>query len=67
MFASYELDAGDVCIRCHEAKALDQEGLCGHCQWAIRAEVKTGLLQLSAYLAKYARYEDWCRQHGVSA
>jgi hypothetical protein len=67
MLGGYQLYAGDDCIRCHEAKAVDQEGFCGHCHWAIRTEITIGVEQLNAYLDKYARYEDWCRQHGVPA
>ena len=60
------LDAGD-CIRCREAPAVDGEGYCGHCHWAVRSEIEEGFYLLREYLRKWARFADWCAEHEVAA
>jgi ABC-type nitrate/sulfonate/bicarbonate transport system substrate-binding protein len=50
------------CIRCAAANGLD-DGYCGHCHWVARAELMKGLEALGAYLARWARFADWCAQH----
>ena len=34
------------CIRCGDALAVDELGYCGHCHWAVRAEIEDGFHQL---------------------
>ena len=55
------MDDPVTCIRCDEALAVDELGYCGHCHWAVRAEVEEGLYSLRAYLESWARFDDWCR------
>lgn len=50
---------GESCIRCAELPAVDLEGYCGHCHWAIRAEVEEGLAAIGQYLAAWARFREW--------
>jgi hypothetical protein len=52
------------CIRCGEAPRVDEVGYCGHCHWAVRAEVAEGLQLLSEYLRPWALFIDWCAQRG---
>jgi hypothetical protein len=43
-------DTVSDCIRCGDTPAVDEEGYCGHCHWAARAEAEQGLYQLREYL-----------------
>jgi len=52
------------CIRCHEAPAVDEDGYCGHCHWAVRAEVEEGLRALREYLRAWANFDEWCAARG---
>jgi hypothetical protein len=71
--SSFENDDGwpmpdvAICIRCEEAPAVDHHGYCGHCHWAVRAEVEKGLYQLSERLRKEARFQEWLAQHPEAA
>lgn len=51
------------CIRCGEAPAADGDGYCGHCHWAVRAEIEEGFHKLREYLKGWARFADWERAH----
>lgn len=53
----------DDCIRCDEAPAVDESGLCGHCFWAVRSEAEEGMFQLRAYLARWLEFRDWEARH----
>jgi hypothetical protein len=53
----------EECIRCSEATAVDDLGYCGHCHWAVRAELEEGFLQIRDYLRAWARFSDWCEAH----
>lgn len=55
---------GEACVRCKEAPAATPEGLCGHCHWAVRAEVEEGLYALREYLKSWARFDAWEKAHG---
>ena len=50
----------EECIRCNEAPAVDEQGYCGHCHWAVRAEVEEGFYALREYLRAWARFDEWC-------
>jgi hypothetical protein len=57
----------ESCVRCGEVPAV-KDGLCGHCTWALAAEIETGFRQLRAYLQHWAEFRVWEREHGgVSA
>jgi len=56
----------DECIRCREAPAVDELGYCGHCHWAVRAEIEEGFHQLREYLRPWARFSDWCEARGLA-
>lgn len=60
-------DDYEECIRCNSARAVTDLGYCGHCHWAVRAEVEEGLWQLRQYLRAWVLYEDWCASHGRPA
>jgi hypothetical protein len=49
----------DQCIRCGEAPRVDTSGYCGHCYWAVKAEVESGLYELRAYLETWRVFRDW--------
>jgi hypothetical protein len=51
---------GLTCICCNELPAADDLGYCGHCYWAVRAEIEEGFSDLRAYLENWARFADWC-------
>jgi hypothetical protein len=53
------IDNQPECIRCEGASAIDPLGYCGHCHWAVRAEIEDGLQRLCEYLTKWARFDDW--------
>lgn len=55
------------CIRCHDAPAVDEDGYCGHCHWAVRVELEEGFMQLREYLRPWLAYATWCESHGVAA
>jgi hypothetical protein len=52
------------CIRCGEAPRVDGIEYCGHCHWAVRAEVEAGFCLLGEYLRAWALFMDWCAQRG---
>jgi hypothetical protein len=60
-------DNTSECIRCGNAPAVDELGYCGHCHWAVKAEVDDGYFRLRQYLTKWARFDDWCstRDHAA--
>jgi hypothetical protein len=45
---------------------VDELGYCGHCHWAVRAEIEEGLYQLREYLRSWARFADWCAARGLA-
>jgi hypothetical protein len=57
----------DECIRCGDAPAVDELGYCGHCHWAVRAEVEKGFTEIGEYLRGWAGFSDWCAAHGLAA
>ncbi len=52
------------CIRCGENPQVDEQGYCGRCHWAVRAEVEEGSARLGEYLGAWARFAEWCTQRG---
>jgi hypothetical protein len=56
----------DECIRCSGAPAVDELGYCGHCHWAVRAELEEGFCRLREYLSSWARFTAWCDAHGFA-
>ena len=52
------------CIRCGEAPRIDELGYCGHCHWAVLAEVEGGYRALRDYLRAWALFGEWCAQRG---
>lgn len=56
-----------MCIRCDEAPAVDDNGYCGHCHWAVRAEVEKGLYQLRERLRQEVRFQEWLARHPEAA
>jgi hypothetical protein len=56
----------EICIRCTEAPAVDENGYCGHCHWISRLEVEVGIDQLGEYLRNWARFDLWCRERGAA-
>lgn len=63
----------EECIRCSEAPAVDDFGLCGHCHWVVAAEVKKevektfeeGFLALCEYLYNWLRFSIVCEAKGL--
>jgi hypothetical protein len=56
-----------MCIRCDEAPIVDENGYCGHCHWAVRAEVEEGLYRLRERLRKEVRFQQWLARHPEAA
>lgn len=52
------------CIRCAEAPAVT-DGLCGHCHWAVKAEIETGLQKIEAYAQRQGEFTSWLYEHGL--
>jgi hypothetical protein len=57
-----ELEA-DVCVRCGGIAVTDEVGYCGHCHWAVRAEIAEGFSALRRYLACWAQFRAWEAGH----
>ena len=53
----------DWCIRCGDSDAVDEEGCCIHCHWAVLTEVSRGLQRFLVYLARWAEFRDWELAH----
>ena len=49
----------DQCIRCGEAPCVDGSEFCGHCYWAVRAEIPEGMYALRTYLAGWTAFRQW--------
>lgn len=58
--------ADEACIRCQQAPAVTNN-LCGHCHWAVKAEIEDGLVKFRAYLQAWADFNEWCRTREASA
>lgn len=56
----------DACIRCDEALAVDELGYCGHCHWAVRAEIEEGFYALRVYLERQAMFSDYLANRGAA-
>lgn len=52
-----------LCIRCGEEDAVDTDGYCAHCFWAVRVELQEGWYELLDYLAAWAEFADWCGRY----
>ncbi|HWX09198.1 MAG TPA: hypothetical protein VNY33_04400 [Gaiellaceae bacterium] len=46
---------------------MDELGYCGHCHWAVRAEIEEGFCQIREYLRSWAQFSDWCESHPAAA
>lgn len=53
------------CVRCGEAYAVDEHGLCGHCHWATAQEIQQGFKDLDAFLAHYAPWSEYQVAHNL--
>ena len=60
-------DGWEECIRCNEAPAVDENGYCGQCHWAVRGEVEEGLYEFREYLRAHAQFDQWLEAHGNEA
>jgi ribosomal protein S27AE len=49
----------DACVRCGGMAVTDDVGYCGHCHWAVRAEIVEGLYDLRRYLTRWAEFREW--------
>jgi hypothetical protein len=56
-----------ICIRCEEAPAVDENGYCGHCHWAVRVEIEEGFYQLLERLRKEVSFQEWLARHPEAA
>jgi hypothetical protein len=61
------MDEYSDCIRCDEAPAVDGDGYCGVCRWAVRAELEEGFYRLRGYLQAWRRFRDWELGHDPAA
>jgi hypothetical protein len=58
-----------VCLRCENYPAIDNDGLCGHCHWAIVAEFEKGMREIADFLHPdnpVVRYTEACSRAGVT-
>lgn len=49
----------EYCIRCNEAIAVDDKGMCGHCHWAFRIELDDLWREIGTYLADWMNFRRW--------
>lgn len=54
----------EMCIRCGENYGVTEEGMCGHCHWAFRAELDALWLEMRDYLRLALEFQEWCIAHG---
>ena len=52
-----------MCIRCQNHEAPEPLGLCPVCSVQTRLEFGRGLRRLSEYLAAWAAFDAWLREH----
>jgi hypothetical protein len=52
------------CIRCGSVPAIDEDGYCGYCHWASRAEAEQGFQDIRDYLRKWRAFMNWCAENG---
>jgi hypothetical protein len=52
-----------MCIRCNNADASEPLGLCPVCAVQTRLEFGRGLRRLGDYLAAWAAFDAWLRDH----
>jgi hypothetical protein len=54
-----------MCVRCDAFDTptflADDDDLCPYCSALTRIEAQRGLMQIEAYLAKWAAFERWSR------
>ena len=54
-----------MCVRCDRLKTpvlvAEDDELCPYCSALTRIEAQRGMVQLEAYLAKWAAFERWSR------
>lgn len=57
------------CIRCSYLEdvtppmAADNLGYCGHCHWAVKAEVQEGFYDIEEFLLRHAEFMKWCLEN----
>lgn len=49
----------EYCIRCNEAIAVDDKGMCGRCHWAFRIELDDLWREIGTYLADWMNFRRW--------
>jgi hypothetical protein len=54
-----------MCIRCGEAEARGELGLCEQCAVPTCIEYLTGLERLEHYLGAWAAFEDWLERRDL--
>ena len=55
----------DLCVRCQDYPKMSGYDLCGHCYWAVQAEVNEGLGQLQAFVDKYIGWSVFQAHNGL--
>jgi hypothetical protein len=56
-----------MCVRCGEADAVGDLGLCESCAIPTCIEYLTGLERLEAYLGAWAAFEEWLEERELQA
>jgi hypothetical protein len=56
----------DTCVRCRETDVSGPFSLCAACADETSEECSKGLVRLGRYLAAWAAFDEWLRDHGRS-
>src|SRR2546421_172859 len=46
-------------LLCDGSPGVEDAGFCGHCHWALRAEIEEGWFRMRNSLRKWANFRDW--------
>ena len=57
----------NTCVRCRAADVPGPDSLCSGCAHETAEECTSGLARLGRYLAAWAAFDEWLRQHGRTA
>jgi hypothetical protein len=60
-------ESHDTCVHCRATEVSGPLSLCAECVLATQDECSNGLVRLGRYLAAWAAFDEWLRDHGHAA
>jgi hypothetical protein len=57
-------ETSDTCVRCRTTEVSGPLSLCKACARETTEECSTGFARLGRYLAAWAAFDEWLREHG---